>query len=107
MDLSYYFKQAIEKNASDLHLAEGSVPSLRIAGELVKIDDLMEEAWKLAAQMTKLANSIDDKPTEIFDLLKAQEKELELLLEVEHLESNYAGRCCDCGNEMYDIGDEK
>jgi twitching motility protein PilT len=36
MNLSYYFKKAIEVNASDLHLVEGSVPALRIHGELVK-----------------------------------------------------------------------
>jgi len=39
MDLPYYFKQAIEKGASDLHLVEGSRPALRIAGELIKIED--------------------------------------------------------------------
>ncbi len=39
MDLSYYFQQAVEKKASDLHLVEGSIPALRIAGELIKIDD--------------------------------------------------------------------
>lgn len=38
MILASYFKQAIDRNASDLHLIEGSVPSLRISGELVKID---------------------------------------------------------------------
>ncbi|OGF25544.1 hypothetical protein A2331_01610 [Candidatus Falkowbacteria bacterium RIFOXYB2_FULL_34_18] len=38
MDLSYYFKQAIESGASDLHLVEGSCPALRIAGELIKIE---------------------------------------------------------------------
>lgn len=39
MDLSYYFKQTIEKGASDLHLIEGSCPALRIAGQLIKIED--------------------------------------------------------------------
>ena len=39
MDLPYYFKQAINKNASDLHLVEGSIPALRISGELIKIDE--------------------------------------------------------------------
>jgi twitching motility protein PilT len=37
MDLPQFFKQTIEKNASDLHLVEGSVPALRINGELIKI----------------------------------------------------------------------
>ncbi len=39
MDIPYYFRQAIEKRASDLHLVEGSIPALRIAGELVRIDN--------------------------------------------------------------------
>lgn len=39
MDLENYFKLAIEKKASDLHLVEGSIPSLRIYGELVKLDE--------------------------------------------------------------------
>lgn len=36
MNLSYFFKKAIETKASDLHLIEGSVPALRINGILVK-----------------------------------------------------------------------
>lgn len=50
MDISGYFKQAIEQKASDLHLASGSIPALRIEGELVKLnhsvlkDKDMEEA---------------------------------------------------------------
>lgn len=39
MNLAAYFKTAIERNASDLHLVEGSRPSLRIYGELIKIED--------------------------------------------------------------------
>lgn len=39
MELAQYFKQAIEQNASDLHLVEGSIPSLRINGDLVHIED--------------------------------------------------------------------
>lgn len=38
MDISSYFKQAIEQNASDLHLAAGSIPALRIGGDLVKLN---------------------------------------------------------------------
>jgi twitching motility protein PilT len=38
MELSSYFKFAVEKGASDLHLVEGSIPALRISGELMKID---------------------------------------------------------------------
>ncbi len=39
MNLGYYFKEAIDRGASDLHLVEGSVPSLRIAGELHRLSD--------------------------------------------------------------------
>ncbi len=39
MELDYYFKEAIDRNASDLHLVEGSVPSLRIYGELIKMNE--------------------------------------------------------------------
>jgi twitching motility protein PilT len=36
MDIKYYFEQAVKYNASDLHLVEGSVPALRINGDLVR-----------------------------------------------------------------------
>ncbi len=39
MDISYYFKQAIENKASDIHLVEGSIPALRINGELVRFKE--------------------------------------------------------------------
>lgn len=39
MELSSYFKYAIEKGASDLHLIEGSVPAIRVAGELIRIEN--------------------------------------------------------------------
>lgn len=39
MNLSAYFKEAIDRKASDLHLVEGSRPSLRIFGDLVGIED--------------------------------------------------------------------
>jgi len=39
MDLPNYFKIAIDRGASDLHLVEGSIPALRIKGELVKLKD--------------------------------------------------------------------
>lgn len=38
MDISVFFKQAIEQKASDLHLVAGSVPALRISGELIKFE---------------------------------------------------------------------
>jgi twitching motility protein PilT len=37
IDINTYFKLAVEKKASDLHLVADSVPALRIAGELVRI----------------------------------------------------------------------
>ena len=39
MDIEYYFKEAIAKNASDVHLVEGSIPALRIYGELIKFNE--------------------------------------------------------------------
>lgn len=39
MDLAYYFEETIKNGASDLHLVEGSVPSLRIRGELHRLDE--------------------------------------------------------------------
>lgn len=39
MNLEKYFKVAIEQKASDLHLVEGSVPALRINGELRKFKE--------------------------------------------------------------------
>ncbi|MBI4812436.1 PilT/PilU family type 4a pilus ATPase [Candidatus Falkowbacteria bacterium] len=44
MDISSYFKQAIEQKASDLHLVAGSIPVLRISGELIKLNyDIIED----------------------------------------------------------------
>ena len=60
MDISSYFKQTIEKNASDLHLAAGSLPALRIAGELVPLDvkkidndELKKEIYSLINEKTR------------------------------------------------------
>ena len=39
MNLAAYFKEAIDRKASDLRLVEGSRPSLRIFGDLVGIED--------------------------------------------------------------------
>ena len=39
MDITRYFGLAVKKNASDLHLIEGSVPALRISGDLIKLDE--------------------------------------------------------------------
>jgi len=60
MDISSYFKQAIEQNASDLHLAAGSIPALRIGGDLIKLnheviddDDLGQAIFALIDKKTK------------------------------------------------------
>lgn len=63
MDLSYYFKQAIERNASDLHLVEGSIPSLRIFGELIKLD---ESPIPLGELNYAVFNSLDKSTKERF-----------------------------------------
>jgi len=39
MDIKQYFKTAIIKNGSDLHLVEGEIPMVRVNGELEKIGD--------------------------------------------------------------------
>ncbi len=63
MDISSYFKQAIEQKASDLHLAAGSIPALRISGELIKLNHGIVENNELAAAIHKL---IDEKTWERF-----------------------------------------
>ncbi len=39
MEISNYFKQAIDQKASDLHLVEGSIPALRVKGELIRFNE--------------------------------------------------------------------
>lgn len=56
MDISYYFKQAIEQNASDLHLVAGSVPALRIAGELIKLKHDVIDDKDLEQAISSLIN---------------------------------------------------
>ena len=74
MDLGYYFKLAIDKKASDLHLVEGSAPSLRIAGELVKIE---EKAIPFGELRYAIFASLDKDTKERFK----EEKDLDLSLE--------------------------
>ena len=57
MDISYYFKQAVEQKASDLHLIAGSIPALRIGGELVKLN---HEAIK-SEELEQAVSSLVDK----------------------------------------------
>lgn len=74
MNLGYYFKEAIDRGASDLHLVEGSVPSLRIAGELHRLSD--EEIP--AGELRYAIYSSIDKGTK--DKLE-KEKDIDLSLE--------------------------
>ncbi|MFH0923216.1 MAG: PilT/PilU family type 4a pilus ATPase [Candidatus Falkowbacteria bacterium] len=64
MDISNYFKQAIEQNASDLHLAAGSIPALRISGDLIK---LKEEIIKQSDLKSAIYALIDKKTQERFE----------------------------------------
>ena len=64
MDISTYFKQAIEQNASDLHLAAGSIPALRIGGDLVKLNHGVIQDEDLRQAILSL---IDDKTKERFE----------------------------------------
>lgn len=47
MDISPYFKITIDKKASDLHLVEGSLPSIRVDGELIALEDKPLEKGEL------------------------------------------------------------
>ena len=64
MDISIYFKQAIEQNASDLHLAAGSIPALRIGGDLIKLNHEVIDDKSLEQAIFSL---IDKKTKERFE----------------------------------------
>ncbi|PLX21928.1 type IV pili twitching motility protein PilT [Candidatus Parcubacteria bacterium] len=74
MNLPNYFKQAIDKGASDLHLVEGSIPSLRISGELYPLGDEEIPAGELKYAVY---SSIDKGTKEKFE----EEKDIDLSLE--------------------------
>lgn len=67
MDLSYYFKLAIDYRASDLLLVEGSIPALRIQGELNKLPELPIPFGELKYS---LFNSLDKTTKERFERKK-------------------------------------
>lgn len=67
MDISLYFKEAIDKGASDLHLVAGSRPAIRVNGELVKIND--EKVDEVALEKAILT-LIDEKTKERFERKK-------------------------------------
>jgi len=74
MNISYYFKQAISRKASDLHLVEGSVPALRVAGELIK---LSEEAIPLGELKYAIFSILDKNTRERFE----RRRDLDLSME--------------------------
>lgn len=53
-DIKNYFKQAIEGNASDLHLIGGEKPVLRVKGELEEIEDKVLEPKELETAVFSL-----------------------------------------------------
>lgn len=63
MDISYYFKTAIERGASDLLLVEGSIPAIRIQGDLCK---LAEPPIPYGELKYSLFNNIDKETKERF-----------------------------------------
>lgn len=77
LDINKYFDIAIEKNASDLHLVAGSVPSIRITGDLMKISDEVLDAEELKAAVYIL---LDEKK----ELLKRIEDRDEIDLSLDH-----------------------
>ena len=74
MNLAYYFKQAIDRGASDLHLVEGAVPSVRIAGELHRLESVEIPAGELRHA---IFSSIDKGTRDKFE----EEKDIDLSLE--------------------------
>jgi len=75
MTLESYFKQAIEKKASDIHLVAGAIPVLRINGELYKIEETVLSNKELETELkAKLDKKIWAKFTE--------EKEADFSLEI-------------------------
>jgi len=56
MKLEDYFKIAIEKNASDLHLIEGSAPTIRVGGELKKISSKILLPEEVEKEVFKILN---------------------------------------------------
>jgi twitching motility protein PilT len=77
MDIKDFFEKAIEEKASDLHLVAGSVPALRINGDLVKIG---EKEIKNDELMSALLEIISKKHFEKLE----KDKELDIAKEFEN-----------------------
>ncbi|MFH1427512.1 MAG: PilT/PilU family type 4a pilus ATPase [Patescibacteria group bacterium] len=74
MDIKNYFKQAIDRKASDLHLVGGSQPAVRVDGELIKISEEKLDANELEKALYEI---IFGKGKEKFK----REKEMDISLE--------------------------
>jgi twitching motility protein PilT len=57
INLEKYFKITIEKRASDLHLVEGSIPSLRISGNLMPIEKEILPVGELSSAINRFLDS--------------------------------------------------
>jgi len=75
MDIAYYFQQAIKNKASDIHLVEGSVPALRINGELVRFK---ESPIPFGELRYSIFNILDKKTKERFE----QKRDIDISLEL-------------------------
>ena len=70
-----YFKQAIEKEASDLHLVVGNKPALRVDGELVFIgEEIIDEKF----MESSLISILDSNRTKLFNT----NRELDFSIEI-------------------------
>ena len=61
MDLKPFFKKAVDKNASDVHLVGGSPPAIRVDGNLVKLQKESLDPAELEKAINKLIFKDGDK----------------------------------------------
>lgn len=66
MDLKEFLKEAIEKNASDIHFREGSPPALRIDGKLVFMEEKPLEHQELMKMIANILE-LDEAHKEMFE----------------------------------------
>ncbi|OGY46152.1 MAG: hypothetical protein A2731_01090 [Candidatus Buchananbacteria bacterium RIFCSPHIGHO2_01_FULL_39_8] len=75
MDIKDYFKIALDKKASDLHLVGGNKPTLRVQGSLQIVDDNILDSTELEGSIFTLMSQDD---IEVYK----KNKELDLALDV-------------------------
>ncbi|MAF36860.1 type IV pili twitching motility protein PilT [archaeon] len=75
MDIKTYFKAALDKGASDLHLISGNRPMLRIQGQLEPLSDQSLDPKQLADAVFK---AIDPEDVETYKKKKAVDFALEI-----------------------------